>query len=75
MLDGSHRDRIGHLLVESRVGFALRHYHPGQRRWLVQVDRRIGGAANRVDINHLEILPDGAWAEVFLPGHLDGRHR
>jgi hypothetical protein len=54
--DGSHRDRIDHLLVELRIALGRRQAVLSEKIWIVEIDRRIGHVACGIDIDHLDVL-------------------
>ena len=57
--DGRHGDRVDHLLVEQRIGFRRGHAILREHPLLIQIDRRVGDATRRVDVDHLEVLAAG----------------
>jgi len=71
VLDRLHRNRVTHLLVETRIGFRWLKAIGREQRWRVQVDRRIGGIAARVDVDNFDILADRTRLEIVFPRNFD----
>src|SRR5215831_19313407 len=68
-IDSAHRHRIGHLLVELRIGFRRREPAFVQDIRMVEVDWRIAGISRGIDVDDLEIFPDRPRSEVAFPRH------
>ena len=73
MFDRFHGDRVAHLLMETRIGFRWLESIGREQRWRIEVHRRIGSIAARIDIDHLDVLAARAGLQVVFPGDFD-RH-
>ena len=77
--DRLHRHREDHLLVEARVPFGRGQPVLSEQVGVVEVDGIVELSADRIDIDHFEIVVDRSGPEFVLlaldfPGEIDRRH-
>ncbi|MNC94034.1 hypothetical protein D3C83_107930 [compost metagenome] len=60
MIDGLHRDRIDHLLMELRVQLRWRQAVAGKDVRIIQVDGSVETAARRIVVDNFKIVPNRA---------------
>ncbi len=71
-LDGTHRDGIGHLLVELWVGLGRREAILGQQPRVIEIDRPIETIARRIEVHDFDVFADrpGREGVVRFPRHV-----
>ena len=73
IFDCAHHHRVTHLLVELRDSLRGRKAVLRQKVRMVEINRRVGAAAGRIDVDDLNIFADRTRLKVFLPSHVDYR--
>ena len=72
MLDGLHRDRVDHLLMELRVCLRWAQARSAREVRVIEVDRGVAAATRGVDVDDFDIFADRAWFEVLFPANAQG---
>jgi hypothetical protein len=65
VLDGGHRDRVGHLLVELRVALGGSVPLLSKEFRAVEINRSVRAATRGIDVHDLDILADRSGFELF----------
>src|SRR5262245_32656048 len=64
VIDGLHRHRIDHLLMELRIGLGWRDSRLREDVAIVEVGRSVTALTRRIDIDDLDVFSNRTWLET-----------